>query len=102
MKTFEQYIEGYLAGFNHNITSNNIRYWIYDENLILLSDSYKNKEKLYGYFPFELNLGLFKFICDDIDLDWYKALTNLKLGIPRKTKLHDILPKEFINQIIEL
>ena len=82
MKTFDRYVDEYAScnkvGFN-----------------------YSQFEHI-PYLKFEEALGLFKFICDDIDLDWYKALTNLKLGIPRKTKLHDILPKGFINQIIEL
>ena len=86
MKTFDQYINEYL------------------KQIDFFSKGYFSEFafKEYGNIPFEFKWGLFKFICDDLNINFMDVYRTLKNGIPRKSKLHGICPIEFINQIIEL
>ena len=58
-------------------------------------------------FPTIHIIGLFKFICDDLDIKWYEVInyfivdwyTGHKATNPEISKLNGFLPKEFIESL---
>lgn len=57
--------------------------------------------KIYPHiFPFELRIGLFRFICNDLNLPYIKSLRCLSIGNGVSEKLKQLLPKQFIDSLI--
>lgn len=60
------------------------------------------KLKDYDGIPFEMKIGLLKFICDDIKIDISQILYNLSFienAVVINEKLSNICPKEFLDSI---
>jgi hypothetical protein len=57
----------------------------------------------YEHIPFEIRIGLLKFICDDLKMSWREFIEDRhKIGKPNVFgKVYSICPKEFINSLFE-
>jgi hypothetical protein len=85
VKNFDWYAQKYFNKINKKY------------NIELVIDS--NFEDV--VFPFEFKIGLLKFICDDIDVNFFTIidqLNNKKYSI-NSIEVSDICPKEFLESI---
>lgn len=59
--------------------------------------------KHYDNIPFEIKIGLLKFICDGLDLVYLEYIQHLGngWGLDKFKKLKDICPPEFLNSIFK-
>jgi hypothetical protein len=53
----------------------------------------------YDEIRFEIKIGLFKFICDELKLDWTTEIALVFNPRPISKELYRICPAEFINSI---
>lgn len=96
-KTFKSYIEDYFKGD-----------FIQDYIILDLAGSFKirfNNEN-YDSIPFEIRIGLFKFICDDHHYDWKYIIEDLdrylRYGVCGELNqvIFEICPKEFLETLL--
>jgi hypothetical protein len=58
-----------------------------------------NKED-YNSLHFEIKIGLFKFICDDLKYNWFDTFYFIKVNhIPEDVTLSMILPPDFVKSL---
>lgn len=79
-------------------------YTLKSRNYTEISKLYKLEMQLnandFDSIPFELKIGLLKFICDDIECDW-KLFLDIRESKPEFTKICAICPAEFLNSIFK-
>jgi hypothetical protein len=88
-KNFEWYINEYLSYKHYFITNHT---------------TCDFKTGNYNAIYFEIKIGLLKFICDDLKIDFYNSLMDLKANIKHRKYyiiLDDICPKEFLQSVFE-
>lgn len=90
-KDFEWYAKEY---FNERIS----KFTIFEKDKFLEKILYET----YKPIPFELRIGLFKYICDDLDVQWTLVLEYCveKPYLDRIKTITNLLPEEFINSLI--
>ena len=97
-KTFDWYVDQYLD-VSAGSTNYEIRNWLDNDDLESMSERLKTKQ--YNLVPWEVKIGLFKFICDDIN--WYWAtvcLYDAKRQIDAIKEVQDIVPLELLKEIL--
>jgi hypothetical protein len=102
-KDFESYVDLYLF--------DDVEFKLSDIHLInsYLSTSAINTIKsnilsrTYNKVPFEIKIGLIKFICDDLQLNFNYVLNGFNTGLVSigMTKFYNIVPIEFMQTIFK-
>lgn len=100
-KTFEQYVEEYFA----------LKEGIHKLTHILINVSgvvERNKEAILTRpcgVLFEIRIGLFKYICDDLKLNWLAVISGKwmfsQTYSPVYQRLQNIIPKEFLDSLVK-
>lgn len=80
----------YVGSYKEHIDSIGMSGW--NMHNMILGDDYE--------YPFEIKIGLFKFICDDLGLKYYDEIFNIDLENGMNDKLEKLLPKQFIDSLI--
>jgi len=86
VKDFNWYVKEYFNKIPHGLLPNNIG---------IKSDFIVG---VYEVIPFEIKIGLLKFICDDINCSWMRIVDGSDKDMEPIMK---ICPKEFLNSIFE-
>lgn len=97
-KTFDWYVDQYPDA-SAGSTNDELRNWLDNDDLKTMSERLKTKQ--YNLVPWEVKIGLFKFICDDIN--WYWAtvcLYDAKRQIDAIKEVQDIVPLELLKEIL--
>lgn len=91
VKDFKWYVKKYFERYNKYLNTTKDEFPV-NENFI--------EKENYKYVPFEIRIGLLKFICDDMECDW-KLFIDIKESKPEFTKVCAICPSEFLNSIFK-
>lgn len=90
-KDFDTYIKEYLTPFLSSELGQS-----FNDKMI---EFYNKKD--YSNIPFEIKIGLLKFICDDLKINWYSALIYKYNNLKWYKEIKNICPKDFLNSIFE-
>lgn len=99
-KDLEWYVINYAEKIkNYSAILTNFRFYALAMAANLSSDFINNN---YDEIPFEFRIGLFKYICDDLDVQWTLVLEYCveKPYLDRIKTITNLLPEEFINSLI--
>ena len=91
VKDFKWYVKKYFERYNKYLNTTKDEFPV-NENFI--------EKGNYKYVPFEIRIGLLKFICDDLKCDW-KLFIDIRESKPEFTKVCAICPPEFLNSIFK-
>lgn len=88
-KTFDWYVDQYLDA-SAGSTNDELRNWLDPNDIYVLSDRLKTKR--YDLVPWEVKIGLFKFICDENKASW-------KTAINMANPISNVMSLDFINSL---
>lgn len=93
-KDFSFYVDQYL--YDNGSTNDQIVNWL-SEDIISIA-KHRLKTSQFSLVPWEIKMGLFKFICEAEGQGW-KIQTEM--GLYSKNSAIKILPQEFINDLFK-
>jgi len=99
MISFNDYVNAYLEKHNDDVKCNDIRNWVEDDFLEDLSKDILSLS--FDGVPFEIKIGLLKFICDDISESFNEIMHTIHDNLLdyRTTKIKEICPELFLKSI---
>lgn len=96
-KDFGWYVDQYLNQSGVS-TCNQISNWFEPEQITHISRNLKTDK--FDLVPWEIKIGLFKFICSKLNLTWEMEIKKI-LNINVDIRLMDILPQELTSELFK-
>lgn len=95
-KDFSFYVDQYL--YENGSTNDQIVNWL-SEDIISIA-KHRLKTSQFSLVPWEIKMGLFRFICKEKKLDWVEEMEEYEVNNIAYS-IKDILPQEFIDDLFK-